>query len=79
MTVGMFAFLAPSGMGVREAVLVAALTPFLGAAGGMGAALGIALASRLIFTFTDLVGAGLAALVGMRARRSARLAAEAAG
>ena len=32
MTVGMFAFLSPSGLGVREAVLVAALAPYPGRA-----------------------------------------------
>src|SRR5262245_20752267 len=66
MTVGMFAFLSPSGLGVREAVLVATLAPFLTSAGGVGAALLIALASRLIFTLADLMGAGLAALSGTR-------------
>ncbi|MGK5677370.1 lysylphosphatidylglycerol synthase domain-containing protein, partial [Micromonospora sp. URMC 106] len=34
MTVGMFAFLSPSGLGVREAVLVATMAPFLIDAGG---------------------------------------------
>ncbi|NYT95535.1 flippase-like domain-containing protein [Salinispora sp. H7-4] len=65
MTVGMFAFLSPSGLGVREAVLVAALAPFLVGAGGVGAATGIALASRLIFTLADLLAAGIAALSGV--------------
>ncbi|MER5705236.1 lysylphosphatidylglycerol synthase domain-containing protein [Micromonospora sp. NPDC002296] len=66
MTVGMFAFLSPSGLGVREAVLVATMAPFLTSAGGIGAATGIALASRLIFTVADLLAAGIAALSGMR-------------
>ncbi|MGW3809635.1 lysylphosphatidylglycerol synthase domain-containing protein [Micromonospora sp. NPDC005113] len=66
MTVGMFAFLSPSGLGVREAVLVATMAPFLAGAGGIGAATGIALASRLIFTVADLLAAGIAALSGMR-------------
>ncbi|MEV4410528.1 lysylphosphatidylglycerol synthase domain-containing protein [Catellatospora sp. NPDC049609] len=66
MIVGMFAFLSPSGLGVREAVLVAALTPFLAATGGVGAAMGIAVASRLVFTVADLLGAGVAALVARR-------------
>ena len=70
-TVGMFAFLSPSGLGVREAVLVAALAPFLATSGGVGAALGIALASRLIFTIADLLAAGLAALSGVRQVRQA--------
>ncbi|MFG1951466.1 YbhN family protein [Micromonospora sp. NPDC048830] len=69
MTVGMFAFLSPSGLGVREAVLVAALAPFLAGSGGVGAAMGIALASRLIFTIADVIAAGLAALSGVRQLR----------
>ncbi|SBT37649.1 lysylphosphatidylglycerol synthase transmembrane domain-containing protein [Micromonospora auratinigra] len=71
MTVGMFAFLSPSGLGVREAVLVAALAPFLVDNGGIGAAMGIALASRLIFTIADVLAAGLAALSSMRQLRGA--------
>lgn len=72
MTVGMFAFLSPSGLGVREAVLVAALAPVLAVAGGVGAATGIAFASRLIFTIADVLGAGVAALFAVRqVRRSA--------
>ncbi|MFU8849843.1 lysylphosphatidylglycerol synthase domain-containing protein [Micromonospora sp. SL1-18] len=69
MTVGMFAFLSPSGLGVREAVLVATLAPFLPGAGGVGAAIGIALASRLIFTIADVLAAGLAALSAARELR----------
>ncbi|MCW3841320.1 flippase-like domain-containing protein [Micromonospora yasonensis] len=69
MTVGMFAFLSPSGLGVREAVLVAALAPFLVHDGGVGAAMGIALASRLIFTIADVIAAGLAALSSVRQLR----------
>ncbi|MER7442014.1 lysylphosphatidylglycerol synthase transmembrane domain-containing protein [Micromonospora avicenniae] len=71
MTVGMFAFLSPSGLGVREAVLVATMAPFLAGAGGIGAATGIALASRLIFTVADLLAAGIAALSGVRQLRKA--------
>jgi uncharacterized membrane protein YbhN (UPF0104 family) len=69
MTTGMFAFLSPSGLGVREAVLVAAMVPVLASAGGVGAATGIALASRLIFTIADLLGAGVAALIAVRQLR----------
>lgn len=68
-TVGMFAFLSPSGLGVREAVLVAALAPFLASVGGVGAAMGIALASRLIFTIADVLAAGGAAISGIRQLR----------
>jgi uncharacterized membrane protein YbhN (UPF0104 family) len=69
MTAGLFAFVSPSGLGVREAVLVAALAPSLPSSGGVGAAIAIALASRLIFTLADLIGAGLAALSGTRMMR----------
>ncbi|WP_245563645.1 lysylphosphatidylglycerol synthase transmembrane domain-containing protein [Longispora albida] len=59
MNVGMFAIISPSGLGVREGVLVAALVPFLSdKPGAVGAALGIALASRLILTIADVVTAG---------------------
>jgi hypothetical protein len=56
-SLGMLAFLAPSGLGAREAIIVAALLPSSSA----GVALGIALASRLILTASDLIAAGLAA------------------
>ena len=69
MTAGMFAFVSPSGLGVREAVLVAALVPVLASSGGVGAATGIALASRLIFTIADVLGAGGAALIAVRQLR----------
>ena len=57
-TIGVLAFLTPSGMGVREAVIVAALAPYTSA----GTALGIALASRLLFTIGDVIAAAAAAL-----------------
>jgi uncharacterized membrane protein YbhN (UPF0104 family) len=60
-TIGMLAFLAPSGLGVREAVIVAALAPFTSSA----TALGIALVSRLIFTAGDVVSSVIAALAGV--------------
>jgi glycosyltransferase 2 family protein len=59
MSVSVFVVIAPSGIGVREFLIVIAL-------GGGGAALGIALASRLLFTIADVVGAGVAAAVGLR-------------
>ena len=62
MTLGFLAFLAPSGLGVREAFIVAALTPAL----TPGAALGIALVSRFLFTLADLTAAGLAVLAARR-------------
>jgi glycosyltransferase 2 family protein len=66
LTAGIFAFVSPSGLGVREAVLTAALLPYV----PPGVALAMALASRMIFTVGDLVAAGLAALGGVRLPRS---------
>jgi uncharacterized membrane protein YbhN (UPF0104 family) len=57
MTAGLLAAASPSGLGVREAVLVASLSPF----GGVGTALGVALASRLVLTVADVLAAGVAA------------------
>jgi glycosyltransferase 2 family protein len=70
-TAGIVAFLAPSGIGVRETVIVAALTPYVGSE---GAAIGIAFASRLIFTVSELVAATIAALTGLGEVRAARAA-----
>jgi hypothetical protein len=68
MVLGTFAVFSPSGLGVREAVLVAALAPFLATQGtdGVGAALGIAVASRVVFTAADLVAAAAAGLSSLR-------------
>jgi uncharacterized membrane protein YbhN (UPF0104 family) len=66
--VGMVAILIPSGFGVREVVIVAVLSPFT----NPGAALGIALTSRLMLVVAD-AAAGLAALGHGEIRR--RLAA----
>jgi len=65
LTAGIFAFISPSGLGVREAVLTAALLPYV----PPGVALAIALASRMIFTVGDLAAAALAALGGVRPLR----------
>jgi uncharacterized membrane protein YbhN (UPF0104 family) len=70
-TAGIVAFLAPSGIGVRETVIVAALTPYVGSE---GAAIGIAFASRLIFTVSELIAATIAALTGLGEVRAARAA-----
>lgn len=56
MTAGMLAIASPSGLGIREAVLVASLAPFVGA----GTALGVALASRLVLTIADVLAASAA-------------------
>jgi uncharacterized membrane protein YbhN (UPF0104 family) len=66
MTAGLLAVASPSGLGVREAVLVAALSPF----GGVGTALGVALASRLILTVADVLAAGAAAWSARGVRRA---------
>ena len=58
--------LAPPGAGVREVVLVASLSPVLGA----GKATAVALVSRLLTTVGDLLAAGLAGWLG-RGHRSA--------
>lgn len=66
MTAGSLALVAPSGIGVREALIVAALAPFV----PTGIALGLAVASRATFVVADLLAAGLAALAGARADRA---------
>ncbi|MDN5747899.1 MAG: UPF0104 family protein, partial [Pseudonocardia sp.] len=60
MTAGSLALVAPSGIGVREAIIVAAVAPFA----SVGVALGLALASRLVFTVADLLAAAAAAAAG---------------
>lgn len=53
MAAGFIAFVLPSGIGVREAILVGALAPIA----TVDQALAIALASRILFTIADLVSA----------------------
>ena len=53
MTIGFLVVVAPSGIGVREAVLVAALAPVL----DPSSALGVALVLRVVFTLADLIAA----------------------
>jgi len=55
MTIGFLVVVAPSGLGVREAVLVAALSPVLDTT----AALGVALVLRVVFTLADLIAAAV--------------------
>ncbi|GAA1029883.1 MULTISPECIES: lysylphosphatidylglycerol synthase transmembrane domain-containing protein [Amycolatopsis] len=66
MTVGTFAFILPSGVGVREVAQVAVLT-----ASGLtvGQATAFAVASRVMFTVADLLTAGFAALAAKVAAR----------
>jgi len=56
---GFLALLTPAGLGVREGVLVIALTPVLPA----GPALVVALVSRVWMMLVELAGAGIAHLV----------------
>lgn len=65
LTAGIVAFLSPSGIGVRESILTAALLPYVDS----GVALGMGLASRMIFTVADLTAAGLAALTAVKLTR----------
>lgn len=67
-TAGVFAVVAPSGLGVREAVIVAGLGPFV----STGSALALALASRLLLTIAEVVAAGGAALSARRALAAER-------
>jgi hypothetical protein len=73
LTAGLFAFVLPSGAGVREAVVTASLAAM---SGNTVAAFALAVASRLMFIVADLVTAGAAALL---ARWRAPAEPEAAG
>lgn len=76
LTLGVVAFILPSGAGVRELVIVAALASTM----PRGEAVALALVSRLMFTAADLISAGVAALLGRRALgRSERLSGMDAG
>ena len=63
MTAGFLVFVAPSGIGIREAVLVAALAPVL----DTGEALSVALVVRLVFTLADLLAAAATLPIRLRA------------
>ena len=67
----------PAGSGIREVILVATLGPMV--VGGQAPAYAIALVSRLVTILGDLVGAGVAGLLGLRAPRPAPLAEEPRG
>lgn len=66
MAAGFVAFVFPSGIGVREAIMVTALQPIA----TTQEALVIALASRIIFTFADLTSAGIGVIASRSARRN---------
>jgi uncharacterized membrane protein YbhN (UPF0104 family) len=55
MTIGALVVVAPSGIGVREAVIVAALAPVL----ERPEALAIALVARPLFVLADLIAAAV--------------------
>jgi hypothetical protein len=65
MLAGLFFFLLPSGIGVREAIIVTALTPAVGA----GSAIAVAAISRVFLTGADLVTAGGAALLARTSKK----------
>jgi glycosyltransferase 2 family protein len=65
-TAGVLFVVVPSGAGVREAIIVAALSPVMSS----GEALGIAVVSRGLFIVSDVVTAGAAALSGLRQVRA---------
>ena len=65
MAAGVLFVVAPSGTGVREVVIVAALSPVMPTA----AALGIAVVSRALFVIADVGSAGAAAVSGWRQLR----------
>ncbi|MFD0685348.1 lysylphosphatidylglycerol synthase transmembrane domain-containing protein [Actinomadura fibrosa] len=61
---GFLVFIAPGGIGAREAALTVVLTPVLPA----GAPVVVAIASRVLLTAADLLNAGAALLLGRGAR-----------
>lgn len=65
MLAGLVFFLLPSGVGARELVIIAALTPLV----GPGAATAYAAVSRVMFIVADLLTAGTAAVAAVAARR----------
>jgi hypothetical protein len=67
--VGFLALVTPAGLGVREGVLTLALAQVMPA----GAALAVALLSRLWMMLVELLGAGLMQLLG-RGRAARQLA-----
>lgn len=72
MGAGVLAVVAPSGLGVREAVVTAALATAVGA----GPALGLALASRLVFTLAEVGAGAVAAALGVSLLRRAPVGAD---
>jgi uncharacterized membrane protein YbhN (UPF0104 family) len=76
-TVGLLAFVVPSGVGVREAILIGAMTLLL----TVSEATAISLVSRLLFTVGDLLAAGIAVVLAVgltKSRRASALSGESA-
>lgn len=67
-TLSLFAFLLPSGIGVREGVLVAAMAGMI----TVQQAAAVTVVSRMMFTIGDVVAAGVAVLFVVIARRRLR-------
>ncbi|TFD67297.1 lysylphosphatidylglycerol synthase domain-containing protein [Cryobacterium ruanii] len=68
-TVGLFAFVFPSGVGVREAILVGVMTLLLTIPQGTA----MSLVSRMMFTAADLLAAGVAVLFVITLRKKIAL------
>ena len=62
MTIGLLVVVTPSGIGVREAIIVGALAPVL----DRSDALAVALVARLLFTIADLVAAAVVVPIRVR-------------
>jgi glycosyltransferase 2 family protein len=71
MAIGVLFVIAPSGAGIREIVIVAALAPVVASA----EAFGIAVISRVLFIIVDVTAAGAAAISARRRLRQAPAAA----
>lgn len=67
-TLSFFAFLLPSGIGVRDGVLIAAMATLI----TVQQATAVSVVSRMMFTVGDLVAAGIAVLFVIVARRRLR-------
>ncbi len=57
--VGLVALFAPGGVGVREVMLIAMLTPAIGS----GSAVAVSVASRLLLTLTEVGAAGIGVII----------------
>jgi glycosyltransferase 2 family protein len=69
MAAGAVFLVVPSGAGIREGLIVAALVGVM----SQGEALGLAVVSRMLFTGADVLAAGIAALSALRLLRRQRV------